>query len=55
MDLTLDPQEDRYVWIQQNLTRFRYRQLGKTDKGLLPSFLQEISGYSRIQIKHLAR
>ena len=55
VDLTIDAKEDRYVWIQQTLIRFRYRQLGKADKGLLLGFLQKVSGYSRIQIKRLVR
>ncbi|MHB1781008.1 hypothetical protein [Acidithiobacillus sp.] len=55
VDLVIDTQEDRYVWIQKTLIRFRYRQLGKVHKGLLLSFLQKISGYSRIQIKRLVR
>ena len=55
VDLVIDTQEDRYVWIQKTLIRFRYRQLSKVHKGLLLSFLQKISGYSRIQIKRLVR
>ena len=55
VDLTIDAQEDRYAWIQRTLIRFRYRRLGKTDKGLLLGFLQKVSGYSRIQIKRLVR
>lgn len=55
VDLVIDTQEDRTVWIQKTLIRFRYRQLGKVHKGLLLSFLQKISGYSRIQIKRLVR
>jgi len=55
VDLTIDAKEDRYAWIQHTLIRFRYRHLGKTDKGLLLGFLQKVSGYSRIQIKRLVR
>src|SRR4030066_2124595 len=55
VDLTIDAKEDRYAWIQRTLIRFRYRQLGKTDKGLLLGFLQKVSSYSRIQIKRLVR
>ncbi len=35
VDLTIDVKEDRYVWIQHALMRFRYWQLGKSDKGRL--------------------
>lgn len=55
VDLAIDAKEDRYVWIQRTLIRFRYRHLGKTDKGLLLGFLQKVSGYSRIQVKRLVR
>src|SRR4030066_1684690 len=55
VDLTIDAKEDRYAWIQRTLIRFRYRQLGKTDKGLLLGFLQKVSSYSRLQIKRLVR
>ena len=55
VDLTIDAKEDRYAWIQHTLIRFRYRQLGKADKGLLLGFLQKVCGYSRIQIKRLVK
>ena len=44
---------DRYAWVQTTLLRFHYLQLSKADKGVLLSFLQKISGYSRIQVKRL--
>ncbi len=53
--LVLEAKAERYAWIQKTLIRFDYRNLGKADKGLLLSFLQQVSGYSRIQIKRLAR
>ena len=55
MDLIIDAKQDRYAWIQDMLIRFRYRRLSKADKGLLLSFLQKVSGYSRIQIKQLVK
>jgi hypothetical protein len=51
MELCIDAKEDRYAWIQTPLVRFHYRQLSKADKGVLLSFLQKVSGYSRIQVK----
>lgn len=55
IDLVIEVKEARYDWIRETLIRFRYRQLGKADKGLLLDFLQKISGYSRIQVKRLVK
>jgi hypothetical protein len=55
MELCIDAKEDRYTWMQTTLVRFHYLQLSKADKGLILSFLQKVSGYSRIQIKRLVR
>ena len=55
VELSIDAKEDRYAWIQTTLVRFRYFQLSKTGKGLILSFLQRVSGYSRIQVKRLVK
>ena len=55
VELCIDAKEERYTWIQTTLVRFHYLQLSKADKGLILSFLQKVSGYSRIQIKRLVR
>ena len=55
VELSIDAKKDRYAWIQTTLVRFRYLQLSKTDKGLILSFLQKVSGYSRIQVKRLVK
>jgi len=55
IDLVIDTKEGRYAWIRETLIRFRYRQLGKADKGLLLDFLHKVSGYSRIQVKRLVK
>ena len=55
VDLVINAKAERYAWIQQTLVRFDYRSLSKADKGLLLSFLQKVSSYSRIQIKRLAK
>ena len=55
IELCIDAKEDRYAWIQTTLVRFRYLQLSKADKGVLLSFLQKVSGYSRIQVKRLVK
>lgn len=39
--------EGRYAWIGSVLQRFRYRQLGRADRGAVLAYLQRLSGYSR--------
>jgi hypothetical protein len=55
IDLVIETKEARYAWIREALIRFRYRQLGKADKGLLLDYLHKVSGYSRIQVKRLVK
>jgi transposase InsO family protein len=45
--------EGRYAWIEQVLSRFGYRQLGRADRGLVLAYLQRLSGYSRAQLTRL--
>ena len=49
------PQVERYQWIEQTLSHFRYASRSKADKGLLIAYLCRISGYSRQQITRLIR
>ena len=49
------PKIERYQWIEQTLTHFRYASRSKADKGLLIAYLCRISGYSRQQITRLVR
>jgi transposase InsO family protein len=53
LELCIDSKADRYAWIQRTLVRFHYLTLGKADKGVILSFVQKLSGYSRIQVKRL--
>lgn len=45
----------RYQWIGNTLIKFKYRTLGKRDKGILIQYLIKISGYSRQQITRLIK
>jgi len=45
--------DDVYAWIQHTLVRFRYLWLGKKQKGLIRSYIQRLSGYSRPQMNRL--
>ena len=53
--LEIDSKAERYEWIENTLIRFRYLQLSKADKGLLLSFMEKVSGYSRIHVKRFVR
>ena len=45
----------RYQWIGDTLIKFKYRTLGKRDKGVLIQYLIKISGYSRQQMTRLIK
>ncbi len=55
IELEIETKAKRYVWIEETLIRFRYLKLSKSDKGLLLSFIEKVSGYSRVQIKRFVR
>ncbi len=55
MEITIPSKTECYRWIQRTLVRFRYLSLGKTDRGLIRRYLQQISGYSRAQIARLIK
>ena len=44
-----------YAFIGEILTRFGYRQLGKSDKGVALRFLGSVTGFSRPQVERLVR
>ena len=48
--------DERYRWwLQQSLTKFRYRDLNKPGKGIVMRYLMKVSGYSRAQLKRLIK
>ena len=55
MEISISSKTECYRWIQGTLVRFRYLTLGKTDRGLIHRYLQQISGYSRAQITRLIK
>jgi transposase InsO family protein len=55
MKITILSKTECYRWIRGVLVRFRYRTLGKADKGLIRRYLQQISGYSRAQLARLIK
>jgi Integrase core domain len=46
---------EKYNWIEEVLTRFRYSKLHKEGKGLIKSYLLKVTGYSRAQLTRLIR
>lgn len=45
--------EGRYAWIESVLRRLGYRQLERSDRGMVLAYLQRLSGYSRAQVTRL--
>lgn len=48
-----DSKDECYRWIEQTLSHFKYRSLGKEGKGLIRRYLTVASGYSRAQVTRL--
>ena len=46
---------EKYNWIEEVLTRFRYPKLQKEGKGLVKSYILKVTGYSRAQLTRLIR
>ena len=42
-----------YQWVEGTLSYFRYRSLGKADKGLIRRYLATATGYFRAQVTRL--
>jgi transposase InsO family protein len=55
VEFSLQTKVERYDFIRRTLIRFAYHSLSKRDKGLLLSFMAHVSGYSRVQVKRLAK
>jgi hypothetical protein len=45
--------DDIYAWVERTLNRLRYSQLRKKEKGVVRSYLIQLSGYSRQQITRM--
>jgi transposase InsO family protein len=44
---------EKYKWIEEVLTRFRYQKLHKEGKGLIKRYILKVTGYSRAQLTRL--
>lgn len=45
--------EEKYVWIERVLVRFRYYCLKRGEKGVIRRYIEKVSGYSRAQVSRL--
>jgi transposase InsO family protein len=47
--------EERYMWIETVLVRFKYYRLNRAEKGVIRQYIEKVSGYSRAQVSRLIR
>jgi hypothetical protein len=45
--------QEKYLWIEEALRKFRYQHLKKTGKGMLRKYISKVTGYSRAQVARL--
>lgn len=55
VEFALNTRSERYEFVRRTLIRLAYYALSKSDRGVVLSFLVHVSGYSRIQVKRLAK
>ena len=53
MEFAITEKAERYRWIEQSLRRFKYRSLGRGERGVVLRYLQRVSGYSRQTVTRL--
>ena len=47
--------EEKYLWVRDTLRKFRYRKLGRKERGLVRAYIAKITGYSRSQTTRLIK
>ena len=47
--------DERYLWIEVVLTRYKYSQLNRADKGVIRRYIEKLSGYCRAQVSRLIK
>ena len=47
--------EEKYRWIEEVLTRFKYHRLKRDEKGVVRRYIERITGYSRAHVTRLIR
>ena len=53
MEFSIPDKAARYRWIEQTLRRFRYRTLGRPERGVILRYVERVSGYSRPTVTRL--
>ncbi len=53
VEFSIQDKDERYRWIEQTLRRFKYRTLGRADRGLVLRYVERVSGYSRQTVTRL--
>ncbi|MEK7142571.1 MAG: integrase [Patescibacteria group bacterium] len=48
-------QQDKYLWIHDVLTKFRYFRLSNANRSIIKKYLLETTDYSRVQLKRLIK
>jgi len=52
-EFTLRGREDAYAWMETTLRQLRYLHLGKADRGLVKTYVEKVTGFSRAQVTRL--
>jgi transposase InsO family protein len=47
--------EEKYIWIEEVLRKFKYQRVRRDGKGLIRSYISKVTGYSRAQTARLIR
>jgi transposase InsO family protein len=53
MEFSITDKAERYRWIEHTLRRFKYRTLGRTERGVVLLYVARVSGYSRQTVTRL--
>lgn len=53
MEFSIQDKDERYRWIEQTLRRYKYRMLGRIDRGVILRYVERVSGYSRQTVTRL--
>lgn len=53
MEFSITDKAERYRWIECTLRRFKYRTLGRAERGVVLHYVARVSGYSRQTVTRL--
>ena len=53
VEFSIQDKDERYRWIEQTLRRFKYRTLGRAERGVVLRYVERVSGYSRQTLTRL--